>query len=205
MQSRLKDEFSSTFLVVHFSTCCEQNVKQPEKVTELVISMIITIVSSVSYTRLLSRTSFWRVSTVRVLHNLQELLHLNKNYNLSSPLLELYVIIIKMNAIVCKTPWRNGSASDSRSEGCVFESRRGHMFFIYLYRIQSRKGSVFDIQIFWTIFPSDFLETFKKDEKPNFLNKIAQHHLLRLYRCFLRFLAKNNQQIRLEKVFRFDE
>ena len=23
------------------------------------------------------------------------------------------------------TPWRNGSASDSRSEGCVFESRRG--------------------------------------------------------------------------------
>ena len=27
------------------------------------------------------------------------------------------------------TPWRNGSASDSRSEGCVFESRRGHKIF----------------------------------------------------------------------------
>ena len=26
------------------------------------------------------------------------------------------------------TPWRNGSASDSSSEGCVFESRRGHTF-----------------------------------------------------------------------------
>ena len=26
------------------------------------------------------------------------------------------------------TPWRNGSASDSRSEGCVFESRRGQNF-----------------------------------------------------------------------------
>ena len=26
------------------------------------------------------------------------------------------------------TPWRNGSASDSRSEGCVFESRRGQHF-----------------------------------------------------------------------------
>ena len=26
------------------------------------------------------------------------------------------------------TPWRNGSASDSRSEGCVFKSRRGHSF-----------------------------------------------------------------------------
>ena len=27
------------------------------------------------------------------------------------------------------TPWRNGSASDSRSEGCVFESRRGQYNF----------------------------------------------------------------------------
>ena len=27
------------------------------------------------------------------------------------------------------TPWRNGSASDSRSEGCVFESRRGQKIF----------------------------------------------------------------------------
>ena len=30
------------------------------------------------------------------------------------------------------TPWRNGSASDSRSEGCVFESRRGHQNFFSL-------------------------------------------------------------------------
>ena len=29
---------------------------------------------------------------------------------------------------IMETPWRNGSASDSRSEGCVFESRRGHNF-----------------------------------------------------------------------------
>ena len=28
------------------------------------------------------------------------------------------------------TPWRNGSASDSRSEGCVFESRRGQNLFL---------------------------------------------------------------------------
>ena len=40
------------------------------------------------------------------------------------------------------TPWRNGSASDSRSEGCVFESRRGQYFpvvsFFYLFlHIQS--------------------------------------------------------------------
>ena len=27
---------------------------------------------------------------------------------------------------IVTTPWRNGSASDSRSEGCVFKSRRGH-------------------------------------------------------------------------------
>ena len=33
------------------------------------------------------------------------------------------------------TPWRNGSASDSRSEGCVFKSRRGqwqHFVFVFL-------------------------------------------------------------------------
>ena len=28
------------------------------------------------------------------------------------------------------TSWRNGSASDSRSEGCVFKSRRGQDFFL---------------------------------------------------------------------------
>ena len=31
------------------------------------------------------------------------------------------------------TPWRNGSASDSRSEGCVFESRRGQILFYYFH------------------------------------------------------------------------
>ena len=37
----------------------------------------------------------------------------------------MYVIFLVVNI---KTPWRNGSASDSRSEGCVFESRRAHTF-----------------------------------------------------------------------------
>jgi hypothetical protein len=27
--------------------------------------------------------------------------------------------------------WRNGSASDSRSEGCVFKSRLGHFFLLF--------------------------------------------------------------------------
>ena len=27
--------------------------------------------------------------------------------------------------------WRNGSASDSRSEGCVFKSRRGHLKILF--------------------------------------------------------------------------
>ena len=31
------------------------------------------------------------------------------------------------------TPWRNGSASDSRSEGCVFESRRGQGLILFLF------------------------------------------------------------------------
>ena len=30
------------------------------------------------------------------------------------------------------TPWRNGSASDSRSEGCVFKSRRGQGTTVFL-------------------------------------------------------------------------
>ena len=34
--------------------------------------------------------------------------------------------------IVIRTPWRNGSASDSRSEGCVFESRRGQINFLII-------------------------------------------------------------------------
>ena len=33
------------------------------------------------------------------------------------------------------TLWRNGSASDSRSEGCVFESRQGHLFFLNLLQV----------------------------------------------------------------------
>jgi hypothetical protein len=31
--------------------------------------------------------------------------------------------------VLWRTPWRNGSASDSRSEGCVFKSRRGQQYF----------------------------------------------------------------------------
>ncbi len=30
------------------------------------------------------------------------------------------------------TLWRNGSASDSRSEGCVFKSRQGHLIFNFV-------------------------------------------------------------------------
>ena len=36
---------------------------------------------------------------------------------------------ININSPVCtKALWRNGSASDSRSEGCVFKSRPGQRF-----------------------------------------------------------------------------
>ena len=42
------------------------------------------------------------------------------------------------------TAWRNGSASDSRSEGCVFESRRGQFFFLYtIWRLNEISFSTF--------------------------------------------------------------
>ena len=51
------------------------------------------------------------------------------------------------------TPWRNGSASDSRSEGCVFESRRGQYFWL-LVRVkvshQSKKNAVTRIRTWVT-------------------------------------------------------
>ena len=39
------------------------------------------------------------------------------------------------------TPWRNGSASDFRSEGCVFESRRGQIFFNYFHFTMFQGGN----------------------------------------------------------------
>ena len=43
-------------------------------------------------------------------------------------------------------PWRNGSASDSRSEGCVFESRRGQFFSDDQNELRTVPGSI-DCQI----------------------------------------------------------
>ena len=41
-----------------------------------------------------------------------------------------FACIVLLATFSCMwTPWRNGSASDSRSEGCVFESRRGQLTF----------------------------------------------------------------------------
>ena len=36
----------------------------------------------------------------------------------------MYIFLFRH--VVHVDPWRNGSASDSRSEGCVFDSRRVH-------------------------------------------------------------------------------
>ena len=43
--------------------------------------------------------------------------------------------------VVRMTPWRNGSASDSRSEGCVFDSRRGQsLFFLFAFSAYLNTG-----------------------------------------------------------------
>ena len=41
---------------------------------------------------------------------------------------------------ISPTPWRNGSASDSRSEGCVFKSRRGHGYLYDFFHQRPRAG-----------------------------------------------------------------
>ena len=57
------------------------------------------------------------------------------------------------------TPWRNGSASDSRSEGCVFKSRRGQCFslcwksiFIYFLNVQYSSTGIFNIFLFCGLY-----------------------------------------------------
>ena len=49
---------------------------------------------------------------------------------LSEQALQDFYIIALLHRPFQPTPWRNGSASDSRSEGCVFESRRAHLFIL---------------------------------------------------------------------------
>ncbi len=41
--------------------------------------------------------------------------------------------------VVHAIPWRNGSASDSRSEGCVFESRRDHKYFDQIDQVNDKQ------------------------------------------------------------------
>ena len=51
--------------------------------------------------------------------------------------------LLLRHGVTCQTyltPWRNGSASDSRSEGCVFESRRGHKTFLLSSTIKVVEG-----------------------------------------------------------------
>ena len=46
--------------------------------------------------------------------------------------------------------WRNGSASDSSSEGCVFKSRPGHLFYINVhFEILILRSHIVTKSIFW--------------------------------------------------------
>lgn len=66
-------------------------------------------------------------------------------------------VVTLCGALPSRTSWRNGSASDSRSEGCVFESRRGHETFSSLCQLlppssHSKPRNVIVILIFF-VFP----------------------------------------------------
>ena len=54
---------------------------------------------------------------------------LRKLYSLEAPDHNYFISFPFISHFLYETPWRNGSASDSRSEGCVFKSRRGQSFF----------------------------------------------------------------------------
>ena len=49
-------------------------------------------------------------------------------YNLATPVPGVTVTQLYNSQSSGRTLWRNGSASDSRSEGCVFKSRQGQNF-----------------------------------------------------------------------------
>ena len=58
--------------------------------------------------------------------------NLGRTYHFYSQEVCIHCLIpLNLYQTVNRTPWRNGSASDSRSEGCVFESRRGQMILFY--------------------------------------------------------------------------
>ena len=55
-------------------------------------------------------------------------------------ILQNYVLNINyFNQLPVVDPWRNGSASDSRSEGCVFDSRRVQFPFYFYFFIKRRR------------------------------------------------------------------
>ena len=61
------------------------------------------------------------ISVLRMNRHSRDELVLTERYSLSCfEFMRYYIYIVSI-----VTPWRNGSASDSRSEGCVFKSRRG--------------------------------------------------------------------------------
>ena len=58
--------------------------------------------------------------------------------------------------VCCQTSWRNGSASDSRPEGCVLKSRRGRATILFhLVSYSSYRVSVKNLR---TFFNYDFLQ-----------------------------------------------
>ena len=58
--------------------------------------------------------------------------------------------------VSCQTSWRNGSASDSRSEGCAFKSRRG--WARLLVELVSCSRSRVSLKNLRTFFNYDFLQ-----------------------------------------------
>ena len=80
------------------------------------------------------------------------------------------------------TLWCNGSASDSRSEGCVFKSRQGQSFVKNCCKSVFKKGPGFDPNINFEIrkivsVPVRFLVMIMKPHNRILLEKLAYKHV----------------------------
>ena len=115
------DHWATLEIVKHeilITTCLSCSSYAKRKINCQSISKFSKVVSNNHSLIQLSNTNWHK-------YNKHKLIVLNKHFFFNW---KNSNILIVLRFKYGEAPWRNGSASDSRSEGCVFKSRRGHTF-----------------------------------------------------------------------------